>query len=291
MERKLPPEQFEDRVKYAKIKCFNPEDQEPTDYSHPERVIEHVAETVLQLQIALAWEASEPDPKADKIEGLIRETKFFATLLGRLANLEGASSDASMYEGYDTEDGNQIDEFLTRIGYLKPPKHPDALKKEIIERAKYYIKGFGNHLRTLTEWIKMHSNNEGDKYKEKAEEFIDATEAMFDTFTLEDILDHPDFDLLSQIKIRIPKLAKEVRDLLSGEKQDLKKLETLREEIITEGEKFRKRLEKLIKEIRQYPGYERFHFATTDMEGRFWKAPVGEEVWWIPLEDLQKRKT
>lgn len=109
----IPPEHLEEHVVHATTRRFNPDDDEPTDYSHEERVFAYLAEQLAQCHATLLWDIRDEIRKR-----IMQDLSFYATAVGRVAELEGATS-ASAYHGYNTDNGNQVDIFLERIGYRK----------------------------------------------------------------------------------------------------------------------------------------------------------------------------
>jgi hypothetical protein len=152
-----------------------------------------------------------------------------------------------------------------------PPKTPDELKGKLIERAKYYTKGFGACLTSL-KWT-LHSYAEGRRDQSTTKYIRDTLQEITDLYSavsLEEIANHPDYDLLSTIKGKIFQLEQETNAILEG-KTDTGALDQIANEIDDTGCDFRDRLNELLRELRQYPGYEQFCFTSTDMNGRLWE--------------------
>lgn len=109
------------------------------------------------------------------------------------------------------------------------------------------------------------------EHKEKAyiEESLRVIVEVYDAIPLEDLTDHPDYDLLSLMKRKISELQCEVILILGG-KTDTEALSKLVIEIDDAGCDFRDRLTVLLNELRKYPGYEKFCFSSTDINGVHW---------------------
>lgn len=151
------------------------------------------------------------------------------------------------------------------------PKNPEELRGELIERAKYYAKGFGACIVSLK--AELHNYAEGDKDEQNVTYITDTLQEITDLYSavsLEAIADHPDYDLLSFIKGKIFSLEQETKVILQG-KTDTGAVDQIIDDILNAGNNFRDRLNTLLKELRQYPGYERFCFTSTDMNGQLWK--------------------
>lgn len=109
----ISPEHLEEHIEHATTRRFNPDNDKPTDYSHPERIFAYIAEQLAQCHATLLWDTS--DEIRTKV---LQNLGFYSAVIGRVAELEGANS-PSVYDGYNTDQGNQIDIFLEKIGYRK----------------------------------------------------------------------------------------------------------------------------------------------------------------------------
>ena len=151
-------------------------------------------------------------------------------------------------------------------------QNPDNLKKELLERAKWYAKGFGGYLSTMRGYVDNYLH--GDKDTETIDFIKQHMKMMIDlykTIPMEELVDHPDFDCLSAINEKLPELDAEVSLILKG-KTDETKLDELVRSIKTKGSDYKDRLVKLQSELRQYPGYEGFKVKSNDVDGNLWEA-------------------
>jgi len=111
----ITPEQLEEHISHAisLSKRWNPDPKKDDSigYSRSERVFAYLAEQLAQMHALLLWEIT-----ADIRKKVMANLGFYSTVVGRVAQLEGASK-PSAYSGYETDAGNQVDIFLKRIGY------------------------------------------------------------------------------------------------------------------------------------------------------------------------------
>jgi hypothetical protein len=153
-------------------------------------------------------------------------------------------------------------------------RNPDEIKKELAMRGYFYAKGFGGCLSCLKgdldEFVRGKlSGDRIDYVRCTIQMLVD----LYGVVHLEELTDHPDYDLLSRIKRNVFLLKEEVDLILQG-KTDTSVLNRLIGEIDDAGCDFRDRLNALLVELRQYPGYERFTFASTDVDGVYWKQNI-----------------
>lgn len=121
----IEQEYLEEIIRLAKSNLN--EDNSPVDYSRPEQIIAYCSEDLAQMKfivtsnLYLALEAESIDTRRDagvRLSKVMDHINFLNGIMGRVAQLQEAGP-ASLYHGFNTPDGNQIDIFLREIGYLK----------------------------------------------------------------------------------------------------------------------------------------------------------------------------
>ncbi|GEM_PF-6560478 len=111
---------LEELVSMAK-RGLNP-DLTPKDYSHRNPVLDFCAEHLAQLyfptvtNVHLALEGNQEARK--RLPKILNQIGFISGVIGRISQLEGGN-EPSVYSGFNTDEGNQIDIFLEKIGYIK----------------------------------------------------------------------------------------------------------------------------------------------------------------------------
>ena len=155
-------------------------------------------------------------------------------------------------------------------GEFFPEEDPYKLVKELEERAKWYCKGFGGRLGAISGDLGNYVEGiQPERAKQRAETTFSTLLEIYATIPFNELQTHPDYDLLSSINADLLGLADEVRAILAGEK-DVGELDQIIYSISSKGSAFRARLVELQNRIRQYHGFEKFAFKSTDISDRLW---------------------
>ncbi|MFC1723736.1 hypothetical protein ACFL0V_06355 [Nanoarchaeota archaeon] len=125
-DKKLTDNDLTELIEEAFFLKWGPDKTTP-DYSQAHNVLMYIIERMSQHQAVLT-----SFRQTDEAQRLIREKLYFFTIaVGRIAELEGAPVRASGYGRYDLlEGGNQVDQFLERIGYLTDEKRKDEKRTD-----------------------------------------------------------------------------------------------------------------------------------------------------------------
>lgn len=87
-------------------------------FNNPANVSHYIAEQIRQSVGMIGIDLS------GETNSMIKEfTLFFAAALSRVSELSG-SDPSPVQPGYDTRSGNQVDQFLTALGYLPQTNQP-----------------------------------------------------------------------------------------------------------------------------------------------------------------------
>ena len=93
----------------------------------------------------------------------------------------------------------------------------EKLQQELTERGKYYFKGFGSLLQGLLADLDNITGMGMTPEREKhAREMLNGIINTYQTIPFERIKDHPDYNLLLEIKEAISRLTLEVETVLNG---------------------------------------------------------------------------
>jgi len=156
--------------------------------------------------------------------------------------------------------------------YMEGPS-PIQLIEELKYRGQYYIKGFldlGNHVRSSMSIFERRPNTRKELGPEIIKSFDKFTSFYF-AIPFEKLKkeNHPDYNIFCSIASHIPILAEELEKFMAG-KTNREKYNENYIEMCSKGGDFKEELNKLIKKIRSYPGYENFKLKITDHKGRLW---------------------
>lgn len=166
-----------------------------------------------------------------------------------------------------------------------PERNPEELRDELVARARYYAKGFGDCLlalrNSLSNYLKGGRKVQKVAYiKARIQEMVD----LYEVITPEFVGGGPDCDLLLGLKTLIAELEAETSKILAGE-ADLARTNELVIEISDAGDEFRVRLNTVLSKLRECPGYENFDYFTTDMNGDLWRTPFYSPRAWKYHDD------
>ena len=157
-------------------------------------------------------------------------------------------------------------------------KHKDntveKLKEELEMRGKYYFKGFGACFSGLRIDLRTFIEFEATPGIEKhSRELLSTIVNLYQSIPFEQIINHPDYDLLLEIKEAISRLVPEVESVLNG-KKSIKETENIIKIISEKGLEYRARLKALLDQIRLQPGHEKDGFRLTDIDGKIWRNGI-----------------
>ena len=170
----------------------------------------------------------------------------------------------------------------TESSEKRPEKNPEKLKEEYLARVKYYSKGFEAFFINMTALMDQYLNytpeqkiiakQKGVDYKKDIPQALQLLVDLYDAIPLEELVGHPDEDLLTKMKKIAPLIKREGEVILKGGKKTMENFLRLVHEMDKYGKEFRVRLKKTQAELRKYPGYEKFGPPTTDLKGELWPS-------------------
>lgn len=132
----------------------------------------------------------------------------------------------------------------------------EKMQQELAMRAEYYFKGFGALLEgLLAELENFIVLGETPERKKNIREKINKIVSVYQSIPFEQITNHPDYDLLLEMREAISKLVLEIESILGGEK-NINGGKELIYLILEKGIEYRNRLSVLLKQINLQPGHE-----------------------------------
>lgn len=149
----------------------------------------------------------------------------------------------------------------------------ERLQEELTMRGKYYFKCFGNLLQGLAADLENFSNEAMPEDESHAREMLRFIISLYQSIPFEQITNHPDYNLLLEIKEEISRLVPEVESVLNN-KNNIKKSYEIIKIIEKKGAEYRKRLKTLLEQIRLQPGHEQDGFKVVDIHGKTWNNAI-----------------
>ena len=128
----------------------------------------------------------------------------------------------------------------------------EELRQELKIRSAYFFNGFGAKLQSLMMTLGAFSRNVTPENKTDVQNALDRIVNQYKIIPFEKIKNHPDYDLLSEVKELISKLILEIETFLNGGGDTDKSYELITK-IGEKGQEYRARLTAL---LRQQPGHE-----------------------------------
>lgn len=154
----------------------------------------------------------------------------------------------------------------------------EDLATELAMRGKFYAKGFGSVLGLdVLPCIEIleHDFEANWMYEIVAREGLDIMSRFYDRISFGEMIDHPDADLLFEIKDTIVALRAELEFIFSG---DFTHNERAYEHISTIhhlGQTYRVRLQAIQDVLRTKDGFEHAGLFTVDLHGKVWNSALG----------------
>ena len=154
----------------------------------------------------------------------------------------------------------------------------EDLAAELAERGKFYAKGFGSVLGLdVLPCIEILEDNFEDNwmYQIVARQGLDIMSRFYDRISFGEMIDHPDAELLFEIKDVIQLLRSEFEFVFLG---DFSHSEAVYEHISTIhdlGQIYRARLHAIQEALRVKEGFEYAGLRVVDLHGKIWNSALG----------------
>ncbi|MBU1019539.1 MAG: hypothetical protein ABII07_06000 [Patescibacteria group bacterium] len=174
-----------------------------------------------------------------------------------------------------------------------PERKLEDLEQEFKERCRFYCPGFGNFIVfDLHNNLRFHLN----PFKgitgnmDVANQAMQTITALYDVIDMDELMSHPDCDLLLPVKSQhIPYLQSQLDLVQSGDPIDDDQFNQTVTAILDAGDEYRRRLQQLLEDIQLLPRRTPFLFRTDHLAGGFWeyyhmfRPPFGLRADQIPL--------
>lgn len=154
----------------------------------------------------------------------------------------------------------------------------EDLAAELVERGRFYAKGFGSVLGLeVLPCVEILEDNfeENWMYQVVARRGLDIMSSFYDRISFGEMIDHPDAELLFEIKGTIAALRSEFEFVFLG---DFSHSETVYEHISTIhhlGQIYRARLYAIQEALRTKDGFEHTGLKVVDLHGKIWNSALG----------------
>lgn len=147
----------------------------------------------------------------------------------------------------------------------------EQLRKELDYRGQFYFKGFGMIVVGIRAKLEIWTVAEKrDKDAQWMCNQVARVTEIYQKIPFDQILDHPDHDLLSKIWGAISRLGPEIEEILNG-KEDVNEAYALLQTILNKGYEYRLRLRAICDELHKQPGHENDDLRSTCViTGKVW---------------------
>jgi len=149
----------------------------------------------------------------------------------------------------------------------------EKLQQELAERGKYYFKGFGALLQGVISDLDYFEGFEATpRVEARIWENLNRITELYKSIPFDKITNHPDYDLLSEIKQLVERLALVVEDTLKN-KKSIQESQEIIEAIAKKGNEYKARLIALKKKLNLQPNHEKDGLQVVDIDGIVWTHP------------------
>lgn len=154
----------------------------------------------------------------------------------------------------------------------------EDLAAELTERGRFYAKGFGSVLGlAVLPCVEILEDNfeENWMYQIVARQGLDTMSRFYDRISFGEMIDHPDAELLFEIKDAIIALRSEFEFVFLG---DFSHSEAVYEHISTIhhlGQTYRARLHAIQEVLRTKEGFDHAGLKVVDLHGKIWNSALG----------------